>query len=110
GGSRLPNQSIDAVPLLFFGGNELAQLRVLPHVVPRRRPTGERFDPQPHLAQWRHTAWSQSERVDDITGTGFQLRLESYVLAPSPSRTRRNNGEPGGLTPQRPVARTALAH
>ena len=48
--------------------------------------------------------------ADGITSTGFRSRLDSHVLAPSPSRTRRKNDEPGGLTFQCPIARTALAH
>jgi len=90
------NQSIDAVPLLSFGANDLVRLRVLPAAELCSRPTGERFDPQPHLAQWRHTSRSRRERVADIAGTCFRSWLDRRVLASSPSRTRRKNGEPGG--------------
>jgi hypothetical protein len=104
------NQPIDAVPLLSFGANDLAVLHLLPDAGPCSRPTGEGLDPRLRRDRRRHTAWSQSEPADDITGTGFQLRLESHVLPPSPSRTRTKNGEPGGLTVQCPIARTALVH
>jgi hypothetical protein len=70
----------------------------------------ERLRPRLRRDRRRHTAWSQSERADDITGTGFRSRLDSHILSSQPSQTRRNNDEPGGLTFQRPIARTALVH
>jgi hypothetical protein len=104
------SRPVDTVPLVSFGANDLALLRLLPDVGRCSPCADERFHLRLRGDRRRHTAWSQRERADDITSTGFQLRLDSLVLSSQPSRTRRNNDEPGGLTPHRPVARTALAH
>ena len=92
------------------GANGLALLRLLPDVGRCSRPPGEGLDSRQRRDRRRHTAWSQRDRANDIISTGFQSRLDSHVLSSHPSRTRRNNDEPGGLTFQRPIARTALVH
>ena len=106
----MANQPVETVPLLSFGANDLALLRLLPDVGRCSPRADERLRSRLRRARRRHTAWSQRERADDITSTGFQLRLDGRVLPSLPSRRRRNNGEPGGLTFQYPIARTALAH
>ena len=106
----MANRPVDAVPLVSFGANHLALLRLLSDAGPCSRPPGEGLDSRQRRDRRRHTSWSQRERADDITSTGFRSRLDSRVLAPLPSRTRTKNGEPGGLTLEYPVVRTALAH
>jgi len=100
--------------LLSFGANELALLHLLADTGPHGRPTGEGWRSRLRRDRRRHTAWSQRERAHDITGIGFQFRLDSHVLTLSPNRTRRNNGEPGGLrvqaAPGTPITLTMRVH
>jgi hypothetical protein len=107
-------QSVDPLSLLSFGANDLALLHLLPHTGPASRPTGEGLRSRLRRDRRRHTAWSQCERPDDITSTGFQLRLDSHVLPSLPNRTRRNNGEPGGPrvqeAPGTPITLTMRVH
>jgi len=112
-GSRLSNKPVDPLSLLSVGVNELALLHLLADTGPHGRPTGEGSHSR-RRGQRRHMAWAQRERAHDITSAGFQFRLDSHVLALSPSRTRRNNGEPGGLrvqeAPGTPITLTMRVH
>lgn len=110
GGSSVSNLSVNAVPPALFGANDPAQLRLVADTSRRGRPVGGGFNPCLGRGPLRHTAWSQPERADRITSMCFQSQRNRRVPAWPSSRTRTKNGEPGGLTIQCPVARTALAH
>lgn len=99
----MSNQPVDPLSLLSFGTNDLALLHLLPDTDPHGRPTGEGLRSHLRRDRRRHTAWSQRERAHDITGIGFQFRLDSRVLPSLESneeeqrRTRRPQS-PGLLT------------
>jgi len=103
-------QPVEPLPLSSFGANDLALFRLLSDAGPCSRPPGEGLYSRLRRDRRRHTAWSQRDRAADITSTGFWSQLDSRLLAPSPSRTRTKNGEPGGLTLECPVVPTALAY
>jgi hypothetical protein len=103
--TSLSIQPVDPLSLLSFGANDLALLRLLPDTGPHSRPTGEGLRSRLRRGRRRHTAWSQRERAHDITGIGFQFRLDSHVLPSLESnekeqrRTRRPQSPAGARCP-----------
>ena len=106
----MSNRLVDAVPFRFFDANDPAQLQLVADTSRRGRPVSRGFNLRLGRGRLRHTAWSQEQRVGRITNARSQPQLGSRPLARSSIRTRTKNSDPGGLTIQCPVARTALAH